>query len=164
MRETDRKILLELLEDCRRPIYAIAERVGVSRQTVAKKIEKFVSQGLIRSFTARLNPSMFNLNLRAYVLMDVEPDVELRRRCGEEIRRIPQITQFHYLFGRFDAIAEVWARDQEELTRIVKRLHDLSGVRETETLIVHDTIKDAPESPFIGALMKQAGEASTARS
>jgi hypothetical protein len=34
------------------------------------------------------------------------------------------------------------------LTEFVKKLHSLEGVRETETFIVHSTIKDKPEDPL----------------
>ena len=152
LKKLDKEILLALIENGREPVYKIARGVGASRQTVAKKINDFISRGLIESFTVRLNPAMFDLNLKAYILIDIEPKKELRKRCGERIKRLHQITQFHYLFGRYDALAEAWAKDGEELTELIKTIHELEGVRETETFIVHDTIKNSPQSPFIGIL------------
>ena len=40
----------------------------------------------------------------------------------------------------------------KELTDLVKKIHDLNGVKETETFIVHSTVKDKPEEPFKKAL------------
>ena len=31
---------------------------------------------------------------------------------------------------------------------LVRKINDLTAVKETETLIVHSTIKDKPEEPF----------------
>jgi hypothetical protein len=38
--------------------------------------------------------------------------------------------------------------NNKELTDFVKKLHGLSGVKETETFIVHSTIKNKLEDPF----------------
>jgi len=47
---------------------------------------------------------------------------------------------------------QVWTRNSEELTALVKKIHRLKGVRETETFIVHSTVKDNPEESFAQVL------------
>lgn len=156
MRELDKKILLQLIRDSKQPIYLIAERVGASRQTVAKMIEKLREQNLIK-FTVRLNPQQFDLGIKAYILLRVDPKIELRKKCEEEIKKFYQVTRFHYIFGPRDALLEVLVRNNQELTRLVKRIHKLPGVRETETFVVHSTVKDEPNAPFI-EILKTEGE------
>jgi DNA-binding Lrp family transcriptional regulator len=43
-------------------------------------------------------------------------------------------------------------KNNKDLTDLVKKIHDLKGVKETETFIVHSTIKDKPEDPIKKAL------------
>jgi DNA-binding Lrp family transcriptional regulator len=74
--------------------------------------------------------------------------VELRRKNEETIKQWPQVSEFCRLFGKYDSIVEVLVKDNKELTDLVKKLHGLKGVRETETFIVHSTVKDKPEDPF----------------
>jgi DNA-binding Lrp family transcriptional regulator len=148
----DAKILLQLIKNCNQPVSEIAKKVGATRQTVAKKIEQFKTSGTIGAFVTRLNPEKFGLNTKAYVFLREDPRVELRRRNEEAIKKIHQISGFHRLFGRYSAILEVWTRDSRELTALVKKIHKLKGVRETETFIVHSVLKNVPESPFIPVL------------
>jgi DNA-binding Lrp family transcriptional regulator len=152
MREIERKLLLELLKDSSRPMVEIAKNIGVSRQTVAKKIVQLKSEGVINSFTVRLNPERLGLQIKAYVFLHEDPDPRLRRENETEIKRFHQVTEFYRLFGRYSAVVEVLVRDGRELAALVKRIHKLRGVRETETFIVHSVIKNEPEAPIVHRL------------
>lgn len=152
MRELDRKILLQIVRNSEQPVREIAEKVGASRQTVAKKIEQLKATGAITSFTARLNPEKFGLPTKAYILLREDPRGELRKKNETAINQLYQVTKFYRLFGRYSAVLEVLVKDSRELTKLVKRIHRLKGVRETETFIVHSAVKDVPESPFIQIL------------
>ena len=152
MREVDQKILLQLIKDSEQPVTKIAKKVGASRQTVAKKIEQLKADGVIASFKAKLNPEKFDLGTKAYILLREDPRGELRRRNEAAIKQFHQVTEFYRLFGRYSAILEVLVGDSKKLTKLVKRIHRLKGVRETETFIVHSVMKDMPEAPFVHAL------------
>jgi DNA-binding Lrp family transcriptional regulator len=148
----DAKILLQLMKNCNQPVSEIARKVGATRQTVAKKIEQFKASGVISAFVARLDPQKFGLNTRAYVFLREDPRVELRRRNEETIKNLYQVSEFHRLFGRYSAVLEVWTKDSGELATLVKKIHRLKGVRETETFIVHSAVKNVPEAPFVWVL------------
>jgi DNA-binding Lrp family transcriptional regulator len=152
IKDLDKKIILQLLEDARQPIFQIAKNVGATRQTVAKKIDQFCNAGLISSFAPKLEPEKFGLGIQAYVFMREDPRSDLRKKNEEVIKGFPDVSEFHRLFGKYDSIIKVSVEDKEELTNLVKRLHKLSGVRETETFIVHSTIKNKPEEPFMKVL------------
>ena len=152
MRELDQKILLQLIKDSEQPVTKIAKKVGASRQTVAKKIEQLKAEGVIASLTARLNPEKFGLGTKAYILLHEDPRGKLRRTNEAAIKQFHQVTEFYRLFGRYSAVLEVLVRDSKELTKLVKRIHGLKGVRETETFIVHSTVKDEPEAPYVPIL------------
>ncbi|MEM2907981.1 MAG: Lrp/AsnC family transcriptional regulator [Candidatus Hadarchaeales archaeon] len=150
--EKHKKILIQLLKDCRQPISKIAKDLGITRQTVSKKIEELREWGIINSFSARLNPEKFGLATKAYILIREDPRAEIRRKNEEIIKQFHQVSEFYRLFGRYDAVLEVRVRDSKELTDLIKKIHALEGVKETETFIVHSTIKDNPEEPFLQVL------------
>lgn len=152
MKDIDRRILLQLLKDSKQPVIEIAKKLGITRQTAAKKIEQFKNDGTIEAFTARLDPKRFGLAIKAYILIREEPDVELRKKNEKIMKQFPQATEFYRIFGRYSAVLELLVKDERELSKIVKRIHRLKGIRETETLIVHSTIKNVPESPFVHLL------------
>lgn len=148
IKELEKKILLNLLEKGQRPILKIAEDLGVTRQTVAKKLEQMQNSGLILSFFPKLQPEILGLSIQAYILMREDPRNECRKETEEIVKSFPQVTEFQRIFGKYDSIAKVLVKDNNELTDLVKKIHDLNGVKETETFIVHSTIKDKPEDPI----------------
>lgn len=152
MKEVDKKIILQLIKDAEQPIVDIAEKVGASRQTVSKKITEFKESGLIEGTTVKLNPEEFDLNVKSYVFLQEDPDEESRERIEKEMEKLPKVSRFFRLFGRYSGVLEIWTENREELTSLVKKIHGLEGVKETETFIVHSKAKDKPEDPFLNFL------------
>ncbi len=152
IKDLEKKILLNLLENGQRPILKIAEDIGVTRQTVAKKIEQMRDSGLILSFFPKIEPELLGLTIQAYILMREDPRNDYRKETEEIVKSFPQVSEFQRIFGKYDSIAKVLVKNNKELTDLVKKIHNLNGVKETETFIVHSTIKDKPEDPLKKAL------------
>ena len=152
IKDLEKKILLNLLEKGQRPILKIAEDLGVTRQTVAKKLEQMRDSGLIISFFPKVEPEILGLSIQAYILMREDPQSECRKETEEIVKSFPQVSEFQRIFGKYDSIAKVLVKNNKELTDLVKKIHDLNGVKETETFIVHSTVKDKPEDTLKNAL------------
>ena len=148
IKDVEKKILLNLLEKGQQPILNIANDIGVTRQTVAKKIKQMHDSGLILSFFPKLEPEIFGLSIQAYILMREDPRSDYRNKTEEIVKSYPEVSEFRRVFGKYDSIVKVLVKNNKELSDLVKRIHDLNGVKETETFIVHSTIKDKPEEPF----------------
>lgn len=152
VKDLEKKILLNLLEKGQRPTLKIAEDLGITRQTVAKKLEQMRNSGLILSFVPKIEAELLGLSIQAYILMNEDPHNEVRKETEEIVKSFPQVSDFQRIFGKYDSIAKVIVKDNKELTDLVKKIHDLKGVQDTETFIVHSTIKDKPEDPMKKAL------------
>jgi len=152
VKDLEKKILLNLLEQGQRPIIKIAKDLGVTRQTVAKKIEQMHNSGIIISFFPKMQPEILGLSIQAYILMREDPRNDYRKETEEIVKSFSEVSEFQRIFGKYDSIAKVLVKDNKELTALVKKIHDLNGVKETETFIVHSTIKDKPEDPIKKAL------------
>ena len=144
----EKKILMNLLENPRMHTIEIARNIGVTRQTVAKKLDQMYSSGVIRSFIPKLDPQTFGLTIQAFIFLREDPRSSFRKKNEETIRRFQEVSEFHRIFGKYDSIIKVLVRNNKELTDFVKKLHHLKAVRDTETFIVHSTIKNQPEDPF----------------
>ena len=152
IKDLEKKILLNLLEKGQQPVLKIAEDIGVTRQTVAKKLIHMHESGLLVSFIPKLQPELLGLSIQAYILMREDPRNDLRHETEEIVKNFPQVSEFQRIFGKYDSIVKVLTKNNKELTDLVKKIHDLNGVKETETFIVHSTVKDQPEDPLIKAL------------
>lgn len=148
IKDLEKKILINLLEKGQQPILNIANDIGVSRQTVSKKIKQMQDSGLILSFFPKLEPEILGLSIQAYILMREDPRSECRKETEEIVKNFSQVSEFRRIFGKYDSIVKVLVKNNKDLTDLVKKIHDLNGVKETETFIVHSTIKDKPEEPF----------------
>ena len=146
--DADKKILLELLKDGRQTYMKIATNIKVTRQTVAKKIEQYIKQGVIRKFIPQLDPEEIGLTIQAYILVREDPQSNYRSQNDKVFSEIPQVAKFNRIFGNYSSILEVVVKEKEELTNIVKKIHTMRGIRETETFIVYSTIKDDQTAPF----------------
>ena len=152
VKDLEKKILLNLLEKGQRPILKIAKDIGVTRQTVAKKIEKMHDSGLLISFFPKIEPEILGLTIQAYILMREDPRNDCRKETEDIVKSFPQVSEFQRIFGKYDSIVKVLVKNNKELTDLVKKIHALNGVKETETFIIHSIIKDKPEDPLKNAL------------
>ena len=152
IKDLEKKVLLNLLEKGQQHVLEIAKDIGVTRQTVAKKLELLHESGLLISFVPKLQPEILGLSIQAYILMREDPRSDLRHETEEIVKSLPQVSEFQRIFGKYDSIAKALVKNNKELTDLVKKIHDLNGVKETETFIVHSTVKDKPEDPLIKAL------------
>ena len=152
IKDLEKKILLNLLEKGQRSIVKIAKDLSVTRQTVSKKIEQMHASGLIISFFPKMDPELVDLSIQAYILMCEDPHIENRKETETIVKNFPEISEFQRIFGKYDSIIKVQVKSNKKLTELVKKIHNLKGVIDTETFIVHSTIKDKPEDPIKKAL------------
>ena len=78
--------------------------------------------------------------IRAYVMIKVGAGeyFSVEKTIKEEISKVPGIRKVDGVFGRFDMIAEVEAKDAAELSRLVTdKIKAISCVVSTETFICH---------------------------
>lgn len=147
----EKKLLIKLMENARTPIYKLAQELGVSRQTASKWLKK-LEQDLSLKYVAVPHRNKIGLDIKAYVMVRVAPREDIRRRVESKVRRLKQIAQAHYIYGRYDMVLEVLAKDREDLSNLIDSLHEVEGVLETETFIVREVVKDRPLDPIIRVL------------
>ena len=152
MTPLERLILAQLLVDAGQPAVDIARKVGATRQTVSKKIHQFEEEGLIGGVFARIDPAKLGLQEKAFIFIQEDPEMKVRRKIEAKINALPQVARFYRLFGRYSGILEVLTTDQEELSALVKEIHEFEGIRDTETFIVHSSVKDRLIETLLHAL------------
>ena len=148
----DKKILVELLKDGRKSFADLARSCKMTRQSVFSRIKSLRKKGIIKNFTVNLDHQKIGLELRAYILVSASPSEKSRERASEILAKFPQISQIHKLFGRFDFLIEILAKDINELSNIIGEIHKLDMINRTETMIVRKNIKYNIQHPIENAL------------
>lgn len=152
LNEKDKKILRELLKDGRISFADLGRKCHMTRQSVFSRIKSLKNRGIIKNFTVNIRKKKIGLNIMAYVLIDTEPLRDFKREELKTLINIPQISKIQHLYGRYAFMMEVYAKDMDDLTSIIKKIHEFKYVRRTETLIVYCTEKYMPQHPIEGIL------------
>jgi len=130
----DRKIILELQEDARRPYKDIAGKLNVSEGTIKNRVTRLINRGVLK-LEARVNPFALPNHISAIV------GVKLKERNHEkkikEIEKISGVTCAWNATGRFDLFFEIMVDSMNSLNDILfrKDLKKIGGISYTETFI-----------------------------
>ncbi|ASR05284.1 Leucine-responsive regulatory protein [Gordonia rubripertincta] len=148
----DAKILTALADDPRATVMAVAERTGLSRNTVQARLSKLDAAGALRSFERRVDPAVLGYPLQAYVLTNVTQ--RKLDQVGAALEAIPEVLQVHGLTGVADLLVHVAAKDADDLYRIAGDILDIKGVKRTTTALVMREMVDFRVRPLLDALAK----------
>ena len=80
--------------------------------------------------------------VRAYVMIKVGAGeyFGVEKTIKEKIAKMPEVIKVDSIFGRFDIIAEVEAKEPRELSLLVTdKIKSIPSVISTETFICHET-------------------------
>jgi Lrp/AsnC family transcriptional regulator, leucine-responsive regulatory protein len=136
--EKDNQLLALLRQNARRPVSEVAAILGVTRQTVQKRLDRLVENGAIRRFTIELSEGIeaapavsfkiaFILNLRQSACS----------RVFATIRHWPELVHCWSIAGDWDMIAifEFTNPDSTEAARAKLARHpDVIAVKTTHIL------------------------------
>ena len=138
----DLRILDALQEDGRLSRAAIGKRVGLSTAAVHERIRKLEKSGVVVGYSARLDPAKAGCDLLAFVMVFIEhPSHE--KAFVRAVNRMDEVQECHHITGAASCLLKVRARDRRSLKSvIVDRISALSGVRQTETIVVLGTTKE----------------------
>lgn len=132
--EHDKGIIRLLQEDGRISNASIARTIGASEPTVRKRIERLVNDQIIK-VTAVINPA--NSGYGVDVLMGIRTKPGLMASVGDQLAKFEQVSYLGYTTGRFDIIANMLFRNDEELFEFLSSsIARIEGIVTTESFTV----------------------------
>ena len=132
--EYDRSIVRLLQEDGRISNASIARTIGTSEPTVRKRIERLVADRIIK-VTAVINPANSGYNVD--ILMGIRTKPGLALQVGGQLGQYEQVLYLGYTTGRFDIIANMLFRSDDELFEFFSdTVSNISGIVTTESFTV----------------------------
>ena len=131
----DLKILTILDADARRPYADMARELGISQPTVADRVRRLESRGILKGAMLCIDYARLGFNVSAFVRLRAKSSD--KRKLAETARAMPQVIEMHSVTGDDCMIARVIARSVEELAEILQRLTMLA---ESSTSVVLETL------------------------
>ena len=136
---TDAALLKALTADPRAATSALAERVGLSRNTVQARLGRWTADAVLSTFERTITPTFLGYPLRAFVFTNVKQ--RLLTEVADALSEIPEVVEVHGLSGRTDLLIQVVARDADDLYRVAGQILSIRGVKRTNTaLVIRDLV------------------------
>ncbi len=135
---TDARILAILQADGRRSYADIGADIGISGPSVHERVKKLEARGVIRGYSANVDPRAVGLGVLAFTWVTQAPGtitVDLMPRFEE----IAEIEECHHVAGEADYILKIRARDMEHLGDAIRRVQTTPNVFSTQTDVVFTT-------------------------
>lgn len=135
-REVDRtaaRILLALDEDPLATTVALAERLGLARNTVHSRQRRLETDGTLAPPSVRVRPDRLGHPLVAFVTLEISQTQG--ERTLQEIAAVPEVCEVHAITGGADLFVRVVARDSTDLYRVTQSLLACAGVVRSNTWV-----------------------------
>lgn len=142
----DRQILALLREDGRMSHAAIAKEVGLSGPAIHERVRKLERNGIIKGYSAIIDPEAVGKFHVAYTLVTTADGVEfahdeevVRQICAE-----PDVLEFHRVAGQDCYLIKIRTDTNKELEQLLRRIRCIPGVARSRTTVVLSTELEKP--------------------
>jgi Lrp/AsnC family leucine-responsive transcriptional regulator len=144
---TDRRILALVQRDASLAQAEIARRVGLSTAAVHERVKKLEAAGVIRRWTALVDPAAVRAQVCAFVEVFFEHP-KFEKGFLERVKELDAVQECHHITGEFSLLLKVRVPDMPALqSLLLEQLSGHHGVRQTRTVMVLSTVK---EETFVG--------------
>lgn len=149
----DARLLLKLAEHPRATTVALADEVGIARNTAHARLTRMEQNGTLDSPERRISPVAVGYPLTAFVTTRVRQ--RKLDKVAAALAAIPEVLQVHGISGATDLLVHVVAADAEDLYRIAGQILAIPDVERTNTALVMRQLVDYRITPL---LRKAAGQ------
>ena len=131
----DRKILKYRIKNARMPFLEIARECGISGAAIHQRIRKLDEAGVILGSRLIVDPKMMGFDVCAHIIITLK-DPQLLKKTVEELRKVPEIVECHFITGNGNILVKLYCVDNEHLMRtIFDGILRIQGIATTETNI-----------------------------
>lgn len=148
--ETDLRILRALQSDGSLSVTEVAARAGLSQSPCSRRIARLQDAGAIAGRQVVLNARALGFETLVIVRIKLTGhDRELLDTFKAAVRAIPEIQIALLVLGDFDFYLRIIVRDISHYQALLQnRLVSLPGVREMQSSVILEVVKDAPTLPI----------------
>ena len=133
--EIDRKILKFLIANARMPFLEIARECGISGAAIHQRIKKLEDSGVILGSRLIVDPKRMGFDVCAFISIRIQ-DPQLQLTTVEELKRIPEIVECHFITGTYNVMVKLYCVDNDHLMKtIFNCILPVPGVSTTQTYI-----------------------------
>lgn len=139
----DKKILKRLQDNARVTISVLSQEISLSMPAISERLKKLESAGVIKQYTAILNPALVDKHLMALIFLSFDNPTN-----GDSFRSYIEgesdVKECFYITGDYDYALKIVTKSTKTLEKLLTRIKEQDGIIKTETIVVLSTIADRP--------------------
>ncbi|HAC19209.1 MAG TPA: Lrp/AsnC family transcriptional regulator [Dehalococcoidia bacterium] len=133
MDQLDVRIITHLQKDGTSTNAGIARQVGVSEETVRRRLKRLMSEQFIKVVAV---PDASRMGYESQVIIGLQVDADKVDAVGDQLAEMTEVTWVSVTTGSFDIFAWATLKSSEVLSDFLrKRVGVIPGVRKMETFI-----------------------------
>ncbi|OLF11028.1 AsnC family transcriptional regulator [Actinophytocola xinjiangensis] len=144
----DQRIISRLVADARSSYSEIGKAVGLSAPAVKRRVDRLLDTGVLRGFTAVVDPEALGWGTEAFVevhcMGNVTPD-----RIRARLIPLPEVVAAYSVTGAADAIVHLRAASIHHLEDALERLRAVDMIDRTVSTVVLSRLLDRPPAPEV---------------
>ena len=134
----DKEILRFLMDDARKPILQIANKIGISGAAIHQRLRKLEQSGVISGSKFVVNHKILGYNTMAFVGIYLDKAAR-NSEAVKDLKKIPEVLECHYTTGNWSILIKIICLDNEHLMHLLNtKIQAIEGVSRTETFISLD--------------------------
>ena len=142
----DQRIVSQLVADARASYAEIGKVVGLSAPAVKRRVDRLLDRGVLRGFTAVVDPEALGWGTEAFVEVRYRGNVSPNQiRAGLE--PLPEVVAAYTVSGASDAIVHLRAADIHHLEDALERLRGVDMIDRTVSTVVLSTLLERTPAP-----------------
>lgn len=145
----DKNIINILQRDGRISYAQLAREVGLSTTPCIERVRRLEREGVIRGFSARIDPAAVGAGLVVYVQIRLNhTSGDIFASFREAALSLDEIQECHLVSGSFDYLAKVRVADMAAYREFLgETLLKLPGVQESTSIVVMEEVKETLAVP-----------------
>ncbi|KAA0257685.1 Lrp/AsnC family transcriptional regulator [Deferribacter autotrophicus] len=140
--EVDKQIINILVKDGRTSYADISKAVGMKPPSVIERIKKLEKEGIIKQYTAKIDYKKLGYDILAFIGISIDNAQHIEDFEKTLTNFDEDIIECHHVTGDFTMILKVVTKNTETLSQLIKKIRNITGVRQTNTILVFSTIMD----------------------
>lgn len=125
----------------------LAQAVGLSAPAVAERIRKLEDRGVIRQYTALVNPRTIGLDVTAFISVNIAGS-RYYPAFAQQVADRAEVLECHSVTGLGSHLLKVRTDNTTSLERLLADIQAWPGVQSTSTSVVLSTMKEIPGPPL----------------
>jgi DNA-binding Lrp family transcriptional regulator len=139
--DVDQRIIAALVSDARTTYADIGQAVSLSAPAVKRRVDRLRSVGVIKGFTAVVDPKAVGWTTEAFVELFCTGRTT-PAQITMATRRHPEVVGAYTVSGEADALVHLRASDIQHLEQVLERLRAEPFITSTRSMIVLSRLGD----------------------